>query len=152
VFDEKLDAKTFMYHLGDERNRMAGKPPVRAAAPAFVGGDRLCIEPVTLPLTVSYPGLKPFIQRAEIARHEQPVAAAGTALTQAREGLAAAKKNEADIEAQADLKRPIPPAVRDARTKAAERVRAGEALVPSCEAHLATARAELQSVRARVAA
>ena len=41
VFDERADAKTWMYVLGDERNRFPGRPPVAPGAPAFLGGDRL---------------------------------------------------------------------------------------------------------------
>jgi outer membrane protein assembly factor BamA len=35
VFDEKLDAQTFMYSKGDSRNRMEGKPPVEPGVPAI---------------------------------------------------------------------------------------------------------------------
>src|SRR5205814_3918950 len=56
VFDEKLDAQTFMYTGGDERLKIPDRPAVPAAAPAFLGGDRLAIRPVDLPTTVWYPG------------------------------------------------------------------------------------------------
>ena len=58
VFDENPDAKTILYELGDERSIMKGKPAATPAAPAFLGGDRLTIEPVSLPTSVWYPGFR----------------------------------------------------------------------------------------------
>ncbi len=83
VFDEKLDAQTFFYSGGDERNRVAGKPPVKPGAPAALGGDRLKIEPVTLPPQAWYPGLRPFVQREETERREAAVARAESVLNKA---------------------------------------------------------------------
>jgi hypothetical protein len=82
VFDEKLDAPTFMYSMGDERNRIAGKPAVTPAAPAFLGGQ-LKIEPINLPATAYYPGSKEFIRRDEKMKREQAVAAARAAFDKA---------------------------------------------------------------------
>ena len=55
IFDEKLDAQTFMFAGGDARNKMEGKPPVMPGAPAAFGGDRMKIEPVILAPTSWYP-------------------------------------------------------------------------------------------------
>jgi hypothetical protein len=82
VFDEKLDAPTFMYSMGDERNRIEGKPAVAPATPAFLGGQ-LKIEPINLPLDAYYPGSKEFIRRDERTKREQSVAAARAALEKA---------------------------------------------------------------------
>jgi hypothetical protein len=87
VFDEKLDAQTFMYSGGDERNRIPDRPPVSPAAPAFLGGDRLVIEPVMLPKTVVYPGLKPFVQEEERAKRRSELTAAEQELAAARAAL-----------------------------------------------------------------
>jgi hypothetical protein len=67
VFDEKLDAKTYMYAKGDARNRIEGRPPVMPGVPAALGGD-LHIEPVRLPPVAWYPGLKRFVQEEEVVR------------------------------------------------------------------------------------
>lgn len=90
VFDDKLDVKTHMYAGGDERSVMKDKPPVRPGGPAFLGGERLKIAPVELPLHAYYPGLKPYAQKDEIARREQEVKSA-------QEALAKAKKEETEI-------------------------------------------------------
>jgi hypothetical protein len=79
AFDEQPDAKTWMYHLGDERDRVKGKPAVTPGAPAFLGGARLKIEPVDLPPFVVSPGLRPFVREEELARAEKELAAARAA-------------------------------------------------------------------------
>ena len=43
VFDEYLDAETFMFSKGDSRLRIEGKPPMSPGAPAVLGGDQLQI-------------------------------------------------------------------------------------------------------------
>jgi hypothetical protein len=73
VFDEKLDAHTFMYSMGDERNRIAGKPAVTPAAPAFLDGQ-VKITPINLPAATYYPGLKEFIRKDERMKREQALA------------------------------------------------------------------------------
>jgi hypothetical protein len=75
VFDEKLDAPTFMYSMGDERNRIAGKAAVTPASPAFLGGQ-VKIEPINLPTTAYYPGMKEFIRKDGRTKREQALAAA----------------------------------------------------------------------------
>ena len=68
VFDEKLDARTFLYTQGESRNVVAGRPPIAPGMPAFLGGASLRVEPIDLPAETSYPGLKAFVQREERAR------------------------------------------------------------------------------------
>ena len=66
VFDEKLDAETFMYAGGDARNKIPDRPPIGPGVPQFLGGN-FRIEPVELPLTAWYPGLQSFVQDEEVA-------------------------------------------------------------------------------------
>jgi len=99
VFDEHPDAKTWMYHLGDERNRLEGKPPLALGAPAFLGGDKLNVKPVELPPVAYYPGLKLFIQQEETAKREAAVGAAKAALARApADALAKARLTAAEAE------------------------------------------------------
>jgi hypothetical protein len=135
VFDEKLDAKTFLYTGGDERNKVEGKPPIPPGAPAALGGDRLEIKPVALPCTAYYPGLKPFVQREESARCDRAVAAAHLSLAAALEKLAAAHRRQAAGDAAAQT--------------ALDEANAGLRLA---EARLAGAEADRKSVAARIAA
>lgn len=84
VFDENPDAPTFFYTGGDERNHVPGRPPVPPGAPAALGGDRVKIEPVSLPPRAWYPGLKPFVQQEETAKRQAALAEAEAALAKAR--------------------------------------------------------------------
>ncbi|MFN0078032.1 MAG: PSD1 and planctomycete cytochrome C domain-containing protein [Prosthecobacter sp.] len=64
VFDKQLDAKTWFYTGGDERNRVENKAPLTAGVPAFLGS--LSIQPVSLPQGSVHPGLRPAIQATEL--------------------------------------------------------------------------------------
>jgi hypothetical protein len=143
VFDEKLDARTFFYTGGDERNKVEGRPPVEPGAPAVLGGEQLKIEPVALPLEVSYPGIRPFVQREETERREQAVRAARAELIDALEKAVAVQRRLADFDLPTNE-----PRAEDARTLA----RAASAAVQRCEARLTSAEADLQAIRTRIAA
>ncbi len=66
VFDKQLDAKTWFYTGGDERNRVESKAPLTAGVPAFLGS--LLIQPVSLPRDSVHPGLRPAIQETELTQ------------------------------------------------------------------------------------
>lgn len=83
VYDHFFDDKTFMYRLGDTRDRMDG-PPVQPAGLAILGGDKLTIQEVNLPPVAWYPGLKPFAQQAEINQRQQAITAAEGTLAKVR--------------------------------------------------------------------
>src|SRR5262249_2831122 len=127
VFDEKLDAKTLFYTGGDERNKVEGRPPVEPGAPAVLGGDRLKIEPVPLPLEVSYPGIQPFVQREETEKREQAVQAARTALIAALEKATAAQRRLAEFD---------PPTLEPRAVDAQNLARDAQAALRRAEAHL----------------
>jgi hypothetical protein len=80
VLDDRPDAKTRMYKLGNDRDYFADREPVSPGAPACVGGDKLTIRPVSLPSIASYPGLKPFIREEDTARRSANLTAAKAAL------------------------------------------------------------------------
>jgi len=126
VFDEKVNAKTYMYQGGDERERFKGRPPVQPGAPAFLGGDRLKIAPVNLPPAAYYPGIRPFIQKEETVKAERVVASARAELASAGQALARSQKNPKGPDAKVTIS--------------------------LARAKLATAQATLEWVRARVAA
>ena len=92
VYDKHLSAKTYMYRLGDPRNRIPEQPPVQPAAPAFLGGDKLKLQRVNLPPAAYYPGLKPFIREDELAKWQSAAKLAESALIEAKRTLAAVAK------------------------------------------------------------
>ena len=131
VFDEKLDARTYMVERGDERRRIAGAPPVKPAAPALLGGDRLRIVPVELPDAAYYPGLKRFIQREEIAAQSGQFRSAEQEFAKAQQLLTESELREQDS----------PQVLQDA-----------QAAANAAAARRRWAAAALDSVRARIAA
>lgn len=112
VFDEKLDAQTFIYARGDARQRLEGRPPVTPGVPALLG-SLAEIVPVDLPLEAWYPGTQAFVRDEERARRRLAIAqaeaasaaararqaeqqaAASAAVAQAEEALAAARAHVA---------------------------------------------------------
>ena len=101
VYDEYLDAKTLMYHGGDERNVMKDRPPVKPAAPAFLGGDRLTIAPVQLPARAYYPAIKEYIIKEELASREHELKKAQDALNKSHSELARLRIETAGAELEA---------------------------------------------------
>ncbi len=91
IFDETLDAKTFMYRMGDARDRF-DRPPVSPGGPAILGGDKLKIETFELPPQAWYPALKPFVAQQEIAKRQDAVKAAETALAKLAAGERAGER------------------------------------------------------------
>jgi Protein of unknown function (DUF1553)/Protein of unknown function (DUF1549)/Planctomycete cytochrome C len=153
VLDAKLDAKTYMYSLGDERLRMANRAPVTPGAPAFLEGNRLKIEPVQLPATAWYPGLKPWLQQAELERSETGVREAKESLQKAELALNYARAQQALLGSMTfEPRRPMPPTYLDANQQAPARLRSAEAKARAAEVRLTVAQAEQQALTARVAA
>jgi len=65
VFDKQLEAKTWFYTGGDERNRVESKTPFAPGVPAFLGSPS--ILPVSLPEGSVHPGLRPEIQETDLS-------------------------------------------------------------------------------------
>ncbi len=128
VYDHFFDDKTYMYRLGDTRDRF-DRPPVEPAALAFLGGDKLPIDPVTLPAVASYPSLKPFIQKAEIEKREQTHQTAKKSVVSTESKLAALPK-------QPD----------------ADERKLAETTLAAAKAQLEAATVGLQTVKTRIAA
>lgn len=67
VFDEKLDAQTFIYLKGDERNLVKDQP-IPPGIPALLSSIPFEVQPVTLPPTAHYPGLKSYVREEELRK------------------------------------------------------------------------------------
>lgn len=101
VFDEKLDAQTFMYSNGDSRNRLEGKPPVAPGPPQSLCRSEFVIEPLTLPNEASYPGLKEFIREDELNKCTADLEQAKSASVAATVALEQAVSKLAELRVQA---------------------------------------------------
>ena len=101
VFDEKLDAQTFMYIKGDSRNRMEGKSPVEPGVPAVLGATDFAVAPIDLPPEAFYPGLSASIRAEESAKAAADLQAAKHTLAKSQENVAAAQRQLTDLRAQA---------------------------------------------------
>jgi hypothetical protein len=137
VFDQKLDAKTFMYRMGDERSRVEGRPPVEPGVPAFLGGQSLRVEPVTLPAAAFYPGLRAFAQEAEIAERAAAVRTAEADLAKSRAEWAAIDGQLQACQGDRSLQ---------------SKLDAAESNVRAAEAQRLAMLAQLDAARARIAA
>ncbi len=97
VFDEKLNAETWMYSKGDERDRVPGKPPMKPGAPAFLRGDKLKITPVALPPQVHSPGLQAFVLEEEQQKRRATIEAKRRERQTARAKVDQLEKQLADV-------------------------------------------------------
>ena len=138
MFDAKADSPTFLFVRGNE-----AKPdkvhPLQPAVPRVLGGDPLAIAPVALSPTVSYPGLRPFVQQEVLSDAQAEVDRSQRVMAEAAAKLTAARKQLAD--AAAEAKETAGAAVNDAQHAAAV-----------AEQDVLAAAAELISVRAKIAA
>lgn len=100
VFDETLDAKTWIYLRGDERSFPEGKPSVDPGMPAFFG---VALESgrLKLPAQVSYPGLKDFVRGGEIAKRDRSVSSARKQFEDSERALREARNIVAATDASA---------------------------------------------------
>ena len=76
IFDEKPDAKTWLYTGGDERNKDKKRGAIEPGVPAFLADLFPEVKPIELPLSGWYPGARPNIQRVVLDEQQQAVAAA----------------------------------------------------------------------------
>lgn len=100
VFDEKLDAKTFLYTRGESRNVVPGRPPIDPGMPRFLGGASFEVKPVNLPAESSYPGLRTFIRNDEVGTRDTALAKAEAEVAKAEPLTRAAEQALAKVEAQ----------------------------------------------------
>ena len=136
AFDAHLDVPTYLHVRGDDRKPDKSRK-LEPGVPAFLSSPSLSltIEPVSLPIEATHPGLRPSAVKTHREAAEQQIASA-------RDSVDAAAKKLAELEATAkEVKNATHPLVDQARLTA--RI-AGQALK--------AAEAQLASVEARAAA
>jgi hypothetical protein len=180
AFDAQAETPTFLFTRGNEASPDKDNP-LMPGVPQSLGGDKLEIAPIALPAEARYPGLRSFVQQealasatAEVARAEQAMTTANTALAEVRKKQAdlvaanAAKPTEpppagngaeaaADTPADANpaevkpAEQPAPPLPVDPASLNADVAKADRA-VAVAEGKLLVSAAQLVSVRAKIAA
>ena len=95
AFDAHLEVPTYLHLRGDDRTPDKSRS-LEPGVPAFLSSDAraLAIEPVSLPIEATYPGLRPSVVKTHREAAEQQIAAA-------RAALDAAQKKFAESEAAA---------------------------------------------------
>jgi hypothetical protein len=143
VYDAHADAPTYLFARGEEKQPDKDHP----LAPGLprVLGDRLPIEPISLPRTASYPGLRPFIRAEALATAEAEVARARAALDKARRDGDSARERSAALAARLDSS----PDDLDQARAAVARATSDAALA---ESDLTAGLLDVESARARIAA
>ena len=153
VFDEKLDAQTFMYAKGDARNRIEGEPPAVANVPAVLGADGFKVDAVELGPEAYYPGMKAFLRAEDLQKANAAVASAMSSLEKARSASRAGRQLLADLKSQSiqpvtAATPPRPDALLAAEVAALD----ADVALEAAEAQYAQARAQQESLTSRIAA
>ncbi len=72
VYDAKLDAPTYLFRRGDEKEPDTSKP-LAPEVPSVFGRARIAVEPIALPIDAYEPGLRGFVQEETIANARKEV-------------------------------------------------------------------------------
>ena len=123
VFDADADAKTYLFLRGEE-SQPAKDNPLAPGLPKALSKDGITIQPVALPRSSTYPGLGRVVREETLGKAREDIGQAETLLAKA--GKDAALKPQGDAKAVFD--------------------------VALAEASVATARAQWESLLARIAA
>ena len=97
AFDAHLDVPTYLHVRGDDRKPDESRK-LEPAVPAFLASDalKLTIEPVSLPVEATHPGLREFVVQTHRDTAERQI-------TSARSSLDVARKTLAETESAAKL-------------------------------------------------
>jgi Protein of unknown function (DUF1553)/Protein of unknown function (DUF1549)/Planctomycete cytochrome C len=104
IFDKQPDATTWFYTGGDERNRVKDRGSIAPGVPAFLTFGSLRIDPVELPPSAWYPGLRSDIQQTILDEVSQNLNTAEQALAKLPRVDEEKEKPQSLIAAEASLK------------------------------------------------
>ncbi len=76
IIDQKPEAPTWFYTGGDERNRVKDRGSVAPGVPSFLSASFVNPQPVTMPASFRFPGLRPELLKAERTRLEAAIVSA----------------------------------------------------------------------------
>lgn len=135
AFDAHLDVPTYLHIRGDDRNPDKSRT-LEAAVPALLrlDGKNLAIEPVSLPIEATQPGLRDFVVNAHRQNAEQQLVSARAALETAKAKL---------TESKTAGKEPTAPQMQHAVMVAEKALKSAEAGFASVEARALADRAKV---------
>ncbi len=93
AFDDHLDAPTYIYRKGNDKDPDKSRV-IEPALPALFSSHAFEIKPVDLPAFAYAPGTREYVRKDHLAKAEADIAAAERGLAKARERLAAVKKEQ----------------------------------------------------------
>jgi hypothetical protein len=94
VFDSNLEAPTYVFFRGDDRQPLKDRP-LDAGLPRLLLWSPLEIAPVTLPPEAHAPGLRPWVLENHLRMADRNIAVARAVLERARADLARAERKPA---------------------------------------------------------
>jgi len=94
VYDKNLSAETYMFILGDERNRFPDRPPVDPGVPSFLVSQPLPIQTIELPRVAWSPGTKAFVREETLSKARHLIARARSALHAATDEIRELRQRE----------------------------------------------------------
>ena len=90
IFDKTLDAPTWFYTGGDERNRVTDRGSIPPGLPAVLTVPTFKVEAVPLPPRAWYPGLRPGVHETVLAEQRAALASVDVQLPMVRSTVEAA--------------------------------------------------------------
>jgi hypothetical protein len=99
AYDCNLDAPTYLFVRGDERNPLTGRR-LTPALPAVLTWATLEIRPVVLPTEARAPGLRPHVLQNYLSAEQKKLEAARALLEKAQQGIADPKSKALRHEAE----------------------------------------------------
>ncbi len=102
AFDCNLDAPTYLFRRGNEKDPIT-KRPLAPGLPSLLSLGDLVIRPVTLPAEAHSPGLRPHVLDEQLRQAESQIETARQALSDARKALAVAEKRPVDVTAPSPM-------------------------------------------------
>ena len=98
AYDCNLDAPTYLFVRGDDRQPLKEKP-IAPGLPKLLTWAALDIEPIKLPVEAHTPGLRPFVLENNLAKARRQLDQANKVLAKAREVAPPTDKSKAALRA-----------------------------------------------------
>ncbi len=110
AFDDHLDAPTYIYRKGNDKDPDKSRV-IEPALPALFASHEFEIKPIDLPAFAYAPGTREYVRRDHLARAEGEIVAAERELGKAKERLAAVARKQEGKGGADPARKPVGPVV-----------------------------------------